>query len=85
MVALAERYSTAMSKGSGEVSDDDRSQLQTCLLNLGIDTPVTRKTCSSGTAFHRGLCKELDAFLVAPMAEAKGILALTDVCTCQYE
>lgn len=83
MVALAERFTSTLARQSADTSDDDRSQLQTCLLSLGIDTPVTRAAFKSGNAFHRELCKELASFLPAPMAEAKGIMTLTDTF-CMY-
>ncbi len=35
MVTLAERYTTQLSKKAGQASEDETSQLQSCLLQLG--------------------------------------------------
>lgn len=78
MVALAERY-TAKVATKNELSEEDTSQLQNCLLNLGIQDPVTRASFKSGNAYHRELAKELADFLKAPMVDSKGIMTLTDV------
>jgi ESCRT-II complex subunit VPS36 len=77
MVSLAERYTSKMAKKAGD--EEEVSQLQSCLLNLGIDNPVTRDACKSGNVFHRELAKELAVFLARPIGEAKGLLPIVDV------
>ena len=79
MVVLAEKFTTKLAQRQGAANDEEASQLQTCLLNLGIDNPVTRSACKTVASFHRELSRELGDFLKKPLQDSKGIMTLVDV------
>nr|CAG4644950.1 EOG090X09MN [Leptodora kindtii] len=78
MVRLANAMSTKIKERHGEISEDETVTFKSYLLSLGIDDPVTRETFSSGNAYRRELAKQIAMFLQPAIAEAGGLMALSD-------
>lgn len=51
--------------------------LESCLLSLGVATPVTRQ--SAGSLYHQQLSQQLADFLGPQLERARGVLTLPDV------
>lgn len=77
MVQMIERF--AADKKFKESSKEDREQFGSLVYDVGISNPVTRETAGSGSVFLSDLARELAAFLRDPLAEAGGMLLLTDI------
>lgn len=77
MVQMIERF--AADKKFKESSQEEREQFGSLVYDVGIANPVTRETAGSGNVFLTDLARELAAFLKEPLAEAGGMLLLTDI------
>lgn len=73
MVALSKRLNAAQAS----LSDKDASKFNQYMLNMGIASPVTRE--SAGSLYHSELARQLADFLMVPVKDHGGMLALTDV------
>ncbi|KAJ1946050.1 Vacuolar protein-sorting-associated protein 36, partial [Linderina macrospora] len=89
IVSLAEKIATQLNspaasklrgKGIGSGGDDDNTEqadaFRQYLLDLGIDSPVTKDT--AGAMFHEELARELSDFLENYVARHGGTVALVD-------
>jgi len=78
MVHLANAMSTKIKDRQGNISDDETVAFKSYLLSLGISDPVTRESCSSGDTYRKQLAKQISDFLLAPVSEMGGMMALSD-------
>ncbi|XP_013409912.1 vacuolar protein-sorting-associated protein 36 [Lingula anatina] len=79
MVTLAKGISSKIKEKQGDITEDETIRLQSYLLSLGVDDPVTRETHGSGQSYYRELAKQIGSMLEQPLRESGGIMTLTDV------
>ncbi|CAK4510708.1 unnamed protein product [Aphanomyces euteiches] len=78
MVGLIERYvATAQQNTATPASENDISEMQVVMLNMGIASPVTRE--NAGDAYHQQLARQLASFLKQPLEAHGGIMTLSDI------
>lgn len=70
LVRLAERWA-ASEEGQG-----NKDQMNAMLHNMGIPSPVTRKSAGS-TKYHSELARQLGTFIEGPLQRAGGTMTLT--------
>jgi len=78
MVRLANVMSNKIKDRQGNISDDETVAFKSYLLSLGISDPVTRESCSSGDTYRKQLAKQISDFLLKPISEIGGMMALSD-------
>ena len=76
MVELARRLE-GVASGAAGASAGEQQEARELLLSLGAVCPVTKE--SAGALFHQQLARQLADFLERPLADSRGLLALTDV------
>lgn len=78
MVELSEKFGEKMKKldASSGYDNEENSQYQDLLMNLGIASPVSKQT--AGALFHQQLARQLSDFLTKPLEQSHGLMTLTD-------
>ena len=79
MVAISHNIASRIKEQGHEAASDETTQFRSCLLNLGIDDPVTRDAVGSATEYHHKLAKEIALALEVPVREAGGVMLLSEV------